>query len=63
MNKQTITNMKRAYPAMTRVNTRITPEQHKFIKEEAKNRKRTEGEIFRLALDVYINQILLIKKK
>ena len=55
--------MKRIYPAMTRINTRITPEQHKFIKEEAKNRKRTEGEIFRLALDVYINQILLVNKK
>jgi hypothetical protein len=55
--------MKRIYQPMTRVNTRITPEQHKFIKEEAKNRKRTEGEIFRLALDVYINQILFANKK
>ena len=54
--------MKRIVIPMVRVNTRITPEQHKFIKEEAKNRKRTEGEIFRLALDVYINQILFIKK-
>jgi len=55
--------MKRISIPMKRINTRITPEQHKFIKEEAKNRKRTEGEIFRLALDVYINQILLVNKK
>jgi len=55
--------MKRINAPMVRVNTRITPEQHKFIKEEAKNRKRTEGEIFRLALDVYINQILFANKK
>lgn len=44
---------------MIRVNTRITPEQHKFIKEEAKNRKRTEGEIFRLAVDFFIKQITI----
>ena len=54
--------MKRIVVPMTRINTRITPEQHKFIKAEAKNRKRTEGEIFRLALDFYINQILFIIK-
>ena len=51
--------MKRISIPMKRINTRITPEQHKFIKEEAKNRKRTEGEIFRLALDFYINQITI----
>ena len=55
--------MKRIYVPMQRVNTRITPAQHKFIKKEAKSRKRTEGEIFRLALDIYINQVLSNNKK
>ena len=40
---------------MIRVNTRIRPNQHKFIKEEAKKTGKTEGEIFREILDKYIN--------
>jgi predicted DNA-binding protein len=54
--------MKRISAPMTRVNTRITPEQHKFIKDQAKKTKRTEGEVFRLALDTYINRIFDLKK-
>jgi hypothetical protein len=55
--------MKRICASMIRINTRVTPEQHKFIKEEAKNKSRTEGEIFRLALDIYMNQKLFNKIK
>lgn len=51
--------MKRIRIPMDRINTRITPEQHKFVKEEASRTKRTEGEIFRLALEFYINQITI----
>jgi hypothetical protein len=39
---------------LVRVNTRITHDQHKFIKEQAKKTRRTEGEVFRLILDDYI---------
>jgi predicted DNA-binding protein len=42
---------------MERVNTRVTPEQHKFIKYMAKQTKRTEGEIFRTAIDLYITKV------
>lgn len=55
-------NMKRLYAPMIRVNTRIMAEQHKFIKDEAKRTKRTEGEVFRLILDTYINQKLFNTK-
>ena len=48
--------MKRQLPVLIRVNTRIRPEQHKFIKAEAKETKRTEGEVFRNILDYYINK-------
>lgn len=48
--------MKREYIPMKRINTRIRPEQHVFIKSEAKEKKRTEGEIFREIIDYYINK-------
>lgn len=48
--------MKREFPTLKRVNTRITPEQHAFIKKEAKVTKRTEGETLRTIIDYYINK-------
>lgn len=39
---------------LIRVNTRILPEQHKFIKEVAKEMGITEGELTRSMLDSYI---------
>ena len=39
---------------MQRVNTRITQGQHRFIKEEAKRKDKTEGEIFREIVSEYI---------
>jgi len=41
---------------MARINTRIKQIQHKYIKLEAKNTKRTEGEVFRDIIDFYINK-------
>ena len=40
---------------MARINTRITPDQHKYIKALAKKRKQTEGEIFREIISFYKN--------
>jgi hypothetical protein len=40
--------------AMVRINTRITPAQHEFIKIEAKKRSLSEGEMTRLMLDSYM---------
>lgn len=39
---------------MSRVNTRVRPSQHKYIKKEAKRLKLTEGEMFRSIIDYYI---------
>ena len=39
---------------MARINTRIRPEQHAFIKATAKKQNSTEGELFRLIVDYYI---------
>ena len=36
---------------MARVNTRIRPDQQKYIKAEAKYRNATEGEVFRAIID------------
>lgn len=41
-------------PAMARVNTRITLEQQKYIKDLAKGKNKTEGEIFRAIIDYFI---------
>lgn len=41
-------------PAMARVNTRITLEQQKYIKNLAKGKNKTEGEIFRAIIDYFI---------
>jgi len=40
---------------MTRINTRVEPHQHKFIKSEAKRLNITEGEVFRSILQKHIN--------
>lgn len=42
---------------MKRINTRITPEQQMFIKKLAKVMKRTEGEIVRTAINMYIKSV------
>ena len=49
---------------MARINTRIRPDQHKYIKTVAKNTKQTEGEVFRAIIDVSIamNPKVLNKK-
>lgn len=39
---------------MIRINSRITEEQHKFIKKIAKRDYRTEGEILRMILQEYL---------
>ena len=39
---------------MARINTRIRPEQHKYIKSLAKKHKLTEGEIFRSVIDAHM---------
>lgn len=36
---------------MTRINTRVRGDQHKYIKAEAKRLRLTEGEVFRAILD------------
>lgn len=40
---------------MTRINTRIRKDQHKFIKAKAKKTNQTEGEIFRAIIDIIMN--------
>jgi len=39
---------------MARINTRVTPDQQKYIKAEAKKTNSTEGEIFRAIIDKHI---------
>jgi len=46
-----MTTVKKPVP-MARINTRIRPEQHQFIKQLAKKNNSTEGEIFRAIVDV-----------
>lgn len=40
---------------LTRMNTRVTPEQKKFLKKEAKRLKITEGELSRRIVAFYID--------
>lgn len=40
---------------LTRMNTRITPDQKKFFKKESKRLKITEGELSRRMVDFYIS--------
>ena len=40
---------------MKRINTRVRPDQQKFIKARAKAMNKTEGEIIREIIDAYIN--------
>lgn len=40
---------------MTRINTRIRQDQHKFIKATAKKTNQTEGEVFRAIIDVIMS--------
>ncbi len=44
-----------------RINSRITTEQHKFAKDEAKKRKINEGDMHRLIFDFYITNYKKIK--
>ena len=39
---------------MARINTRIRPDQSKYIKTLAKKHKLTEGEIFRSVIDAHM---------
>jgi len=39
---------------LVRINSRITPEQHKFTKAEAKKLKISEGQMHRVVFDFYI---------
>ena len=48
--------MKKRLP-MARVNTRITQDQQKFIKQLAKKNNQTEGEVFRAIIDRYIGML------
>ena len=41
---------------LIRINSRITPDQHKFFKAEAKRLKIKEGEMHRIAFDFYIQK-------
>lgn len=41
---------------LERVNTRIREDQKKFIKAEAKKKNLTEGEVFRLIIDSYMEK-------
>lgn len=41
---------------MFRINSRIRPDQHKFIKSLAKKTKQTEGEVLRYLIDEQIKQ-------
>jgi hypothetical protein len=40
---------------MARINTRIRPNQHKYIKAIAKKHKLTEGEVFRSIIDAHMS--------
>lgn len=39
---------------LIRINSRLTPVQHKFAKSEAKKLKISEGEMHRVVFDFYI---------
>ena len=41
---------------MVRVNTRVREDQKKFVQTKARRKKLTEGEVFRLIIDFYINK-------
>lgn len=40
---------------MARINTRIRPDQHKYVKAAAKKYKLTEGEVFRSIIDAQMS--------
>lgn len=42
--------------AMVRINTRVLPEQDKFIKELAKKMKLGEGEVYRMIIQAFIDK-------
>ena len=48
--------LKKKVQPLARVNTRIREDQKTFIKKEAKKQNLTEGEVFRLMIDFYINK-------
>jgi hypothetical protein len=46
--------MKDKKETFVRINSRLTPAQHKFAKAEAKKLKISEGEMHRVVFDFYI---------
>ena len=51
-----MTEKKQQRKPMARVNTRVREDQKKFIKAKAKKDQLTEGEVFRLVIDFFINK-------
>lgn len=49
--------MKKQIPAFVRINSRVREDQHQFIKKLAKKMDITEGEIHRLIIDSYMENI------
>lgn len=47
--------MKEKNETFVRINSRLTPSQHKFAKAEAKRLKISEGKMHRVVFDFYIN--------
>lgn len=41
---------------LVRINTRVSPEQHKYIKDLAKDLKKGEGEVHREIIQFYIDK-------
>ena len=49
--------MKKKQNTFVRINSRVSDEQHKFIKTLAKKNKATEGEILRIIIQSYMDNI------
>ncbi len=41
---------------LVRINSRVTPQQHKYVKDKAKKDKKGEGEIHREIIQFYIDK-------
>lgn len=55
MKKEIKAKAKPKVTPMTRINTRITEKQHKYVKAAAKKHKLTEGEVFRSIIDAHMS--------
>lgn len=49
--------MKKKIEELVRINSRVRPDQHKFIKKTAKRMKIGEGELHRIIIDDYKNNL------